>query len=74
MCECTRLDHEHEGRCGNPLLWRSKGLKTPLGILFGVWEVRHIINPKKGGGNDVNNMEILCWECDKKLRIRSFKE
>lgn len=73
MCECSRLDHEHQGRCSNPVLWRSQGLRTPLGILFGVWQVRHIIDPNKGGNNHLKNIEVLCWTCNRKLRNRIYK-
>lgn len=69
MCECGCLHHGHNGRCRNPVLWRSRGIRTLYEVLFGVWQVRHIISLKKGGENRLKNLEVVCAECQKGRRI-----
>lgn len=72
-CECTRSNHDHVRRCTNPVLWRSRGLRTPLGLLFGVWQIHYVISRARGGKNCVKNMEILCSTCDHTTRSRTLK-
>ena len=56
-CECTRIRHEHEGRCDKDLFKAARGKETPLG-----WEAHH----KTAGGPDtLSNCEILCQDCHK---------
>lgn len=72
FCECTRTDHQHQGRCENPILWRNRGLKTQYAILLGVWEIRHKISLKLGGSNNAKNLEVLCFTCNRKFKKRSI--
>lgn len=62
-CECIRENHVHTAKCDNPLLWRNKGLRSHLGVLFGAWEIRHIISRELGGKNRICNLEVLCSDC-----------
>lgn len=67
-CECNDCNHGHHERCQNPVLWRNRGIKSYYGALIGVWEARYIIHPKAGGKRYFTNVQIICCECDKKLR------
>ncbi len=68
MCECSRVYHGHNSRCRNPILWQSRGIRSRYGVLFGVWQVRHITSLRKGGENRLRNLEIVCAECYKGRR------
>ncbi|QQG43964.1 MAG: hypothetical protein HYW86_03805 [Candidatus Roizmanbacteria bacterium] len=73
FCECNKSDHYHQDRCQNPVLWRSRGLKSHKGILFGSWQISYKIQPEEGGHNSIKNMQILCSQCDRELRKYSLR-
>ena len=55
-CECTRIIHEHEGKCNKVLL---KNKRRDKDSLYG-WEAHSI------GGRvlkSLSDCEILCWDC-----------
>ena len=55
-CECRRDVHEHGfSRCSNRLTLDKRGEDVKGG-----WEARR---KKPSGGDDLNNCEILCWDC-----------
>jgi hypothetical protein len=54
-CECTRDGHDHDGRCGAPLVWSLRH-----GILSGGW----IAARRMALATDVlENCEIRCSGC-----------
>ena len=56
QCECRRRTHAHFYiPCGKSLRWETKGQSS-----YGAWEVHQT---KVGGGEGLDNCEILCWTC-----------
>ncbi len=58
-CECTRIIHEHQGRCNRILLKSCRGDKDSL---LG-WEAHSISGRYL---RSVADCEILCWDCHAK--------
>ena len=54
-CECTRKNCGHGGRC-------NKRLR------IGYWNAHHRVAVKSGGGDMLNNCEVLCLQCHKNTR------
>ena len=57
-CECTRTTHGHTGRCNKTLSWSNRGRDG-----WGAWEAHHKHRQESGGGDNLANCEILCWDC-----------
>ena len=57
-CECQREGHGHAERCGEEIVWQRYGL---IGV--GGWQARPWTPLEEGGGDDVENCEIVCWKC-----------
>jgi len=56
-CECERVGHGHEGRCGRELVWDLQGADSDGG-----WRPRR----KATWGNDaLANCEIRCASCQR---------
>ena len=57
-CECTRSSHRHLGKCNRFLVWENRGREG-----VGAWEANHKNRVESGGGDELSNCEILCWQC-----------
>ncbi len=58
-CECERVTHAHQGRCGKPLVWEYRGEATSVGG----WQAWRTGDKKIFGREAVSACEILCWAC-----------
>ena len=55
ICECERAEHNHKGRCRNPLIKSHRGDRYS----YFAWEA----HSKSGYYLDsLDDCEILCWE------------
>ncbi|MDO8716439.1 MAG: HNH endonuclease [Dehalococcoidales bacterium] len=56
QCECRRRTHSHFYiPCGKQLRWEVRGKASQGG-----WESHQT---RVGGGDTLENCEILCWQC-----------
>jgi 5-methylcytosine-specific restriction endonuclease McrA len=58
-CECTNAEHDHQGRCKNPLTWLLRGGDN----ISGGWEAQHITPIEEGGTDEIINCRIVCMKC-----------
>ncbi len=55
-CECTRSSHEnHTGRCSATVTRHSA-------------EYHHVLSQDAGGGDGLENCEVLCTSCHRQTR------
>lgn len=60
-CECQVSTHDHSvGRCPRKVNIGNRGRGGD-----GAWEAHHI---KINSGDGLDNCEILCWSCHKKIQ------
>lgn len=63
-CECEREWHENHqgGPCDKELKWANRGRDRLDG-----WEANHRVRVEDGGGPELENCEIVCWECHRQM-------
>jgi hypothetical protein len=62
-CECTRVSHNHSGRCPRMFTYEERGAQ---------WQAHHITAVQSKGKGTLSNCEILCMaECHPKVTART---
>lgn len=67
----TELIHKQDKRCAN---CKRKESRIPRHTKGHKWELDHIEPRKTGGGHTKDNVQILCWKCNRKKGYKSPTE